>query len=168
MKLAIALHTDRSTLLAAAVVFEEWGAPEAARTHLSRLALSDKPAPDALAQLQLQCLLQLLQAHALAPTVIVLDGLVHLDAQDTPALGRHLYEALGGRAAVIGVSKAALAHLPAQFQVSREDEAAAVTVTCAGIDIGAAKARVRAMHGKRRVPTLLKLAARVARGSSAP
>jgi len=168
LKLAVALHPTGSALLAAAVEFEEWDAPEAARTHVSRLALSEKPAPDALALLQVQCLLQLLQAHALAPTVIVIDGLVHLDAQDTPGLGRHLYEALGGRAAVIGVSKATMAHMPAQFQVTREDEAAPVTVTCVGIDIGAAKARVRAMHGKRRVPTLLKLAARVARGNSPP
>jgi deoxyribonuclease V len=33
-----------------------------------------------------------------------------------------------------------------------------------GIDLGAAKVRVRTMHGRRRVPTLLKLVARIARG----
>jgi deoxyribonuclease V len=37
-------------------------------------------------------------------------------------------------------------------------------VTCVGIDIGAAKVRIRTMHGKRRIPTLLKLVARIARG----
>jgi deoxyribonuclease V len=36
-----------------------------------------------------------------------------------------------------------------------------------GIDLGAAKARVRAMHGKRRLPTLLKLVARIAKGGLA-
>jgi len=58
--------------------------------------------------------------------------------------------------------------MPAQSQVTREDKAAPVIVGCAGIDIGTAKARVRAVHGKRRLPTLLTLAARVARGNSPP
>ena len=40
-------------------------------------------------------------------------------------------------------------------------------VTCAGIDLGAAKARLRMMHGKRRVPTLLKLVARIAKTAAA-
>jgi len=41
-----------------------------------------------------------------------------------------------------------------------------MTVTCAGIDIGAAKGRVRAMHGRKRVPTLMKLAARLAKSTT--
>ena len=85
-----------------------------------------------------------------------------------PALGRHLYQALGGRCAIIGVSKTAVALLPAQFEVAREEDARPLVVTCAGIDLGAAKARLRAMHGKRRVPTLLKLAARIAKGGASP
>jgi deoxyribonuclease V len=68
---------------------------------------------------------------------------------------------------VIGVCKTALPGLPAQFEVHREEEARPVLVTCIGIDIGAAKARLRAMHGQRRVPTLLKLVARLAKGASA-
>jgi deoxyribonuclease V len=53
--------------------------------------------------------------------------------------------------------------MPAQFEVFREEEARPVIVTCVGIDLGAAKVRVRNMHGKRRIPTLMKLAARIAR-----
>ncbi|MEY2689636.1 MAG: hypothetical protein RL375_3835, partial [Pseudomonadota bacterium] len=83
-----------------------------------------------------------------------------------PGLGRHLHHALGGRTGVIGVSKTALPGLPAQFEVHREEEARPIIVTCIGIDLGAAKARVRAMHGKRRVPTLLKLAARLAKSAA--
>ena len=68
--------------------------------------------------------------------------------------------------AIIGISKTAMALTPVQFEVVREDEAPPLIVTCAGIDLGAAKARVRAMHGKGRVPTLLKLAARTANRSA--
>jgi len=54
---------------------------------------------------------------------------------------------------------------PDQFCIFREDETPPLVVTCAGIDLGAAKARVRMMHGRKRVPTLMKLAARIAKGS---
>jgi deoxyribonuclease V len=39
-------------------------------------------------------------------------------------------------------------------------------VTCAGVDIGAARVRLRSMHGRKRVPTLLKLAARLAKNAN--
>jgi deoxyribonuclease V len=64
---------------------------------------------------------------------------------------------------VIGVSAKAMPGMPAQFEVMREEEARPVIVTSVGVDLGAAKARVRNMHGKRRMPTLLKLAGRIAR-----
>jgi deoxyribonuclease V len=68
---------------------------------------------------------------------------------------------------VIGVSKAAMTDgTPVQFEVIREEESPPLIVTCAGIDLGAAKARLRAMHGRKRVPTLMKLAARLAKSSS--
>lgn len=50
-----------------------------------------------------------------------------------------------------------------QFQVARQAETRPLVVTCIGIDLGAAKARLRAMHGQGRVPTLLKLVARIAK-----
>jgi deoxyribonuclease V len=70
--------------------------------------------------------------------------------------------------AIIGISKTALPGLPAQFELRREEETRPLIITCAGIDLGAAKARVRGMHGKRRVPTLLKLVTRLAKGTTTP
>lgn len=164
MKLAVDVHFDGEGAVAAAVAFDEWDAPEASRTYTSRIAHVEKAARGELDLRELPCLLQLLSEHALEPELILIDGFVHLDAQETPGLGRHLYQALGGRTAVIGVSKTSRPELPAQFEVAREEEARPVIVTCVGIDLGAAKARLRAMHGKRRVPTLLKRVARIAKG----
>jgi deoxyribonuclease V len=124
----------------------------------------EKPAPGQLDLRDLPCLVQLLREHALEPDVIVIGGSVHLDAAETPGLGQRLYEALAGRTAIVGVSTRSMPGMPAQFEVFREEEARPVIVTCAGIDLGAAKIRVRARHGKRRVPTLLKLVSRIARG----
>jgi deoxyribonuclease V len=163
MKLATCVHYHGDGAMAAAVAFDEWDAPEASQTFTSRVAHVDKPSRGKLDLRELPCLLLLLQEHALKPDVILIDAPVHLDAAETPGLGRSLYDALGGRTAVIGVSTRATPRMPAQFEVFREEEARPLFVTCIGIDLGAAKVRVRTMHGKRRIPTLVKLAARIAR-----
>ena len=166
MKLVVDVHYDGDGALAAAVAFDEWDSPEPSRTYTSRIAHVEKAARRELDLRELPCLLQLLRDHALEPDVIVIDGFVHLDAQETPGLGQHLHHALSGRTVIIGISKTSMTDTPAQFEVFREEEARPLVVTCAGIDLGAAKARVRAMHGQRRVPTLLKLVARVAKGTA--
>lgn len=165
MKLAIAVHFDGAQAQAAAVAFDAWDAPEAARTYLSRIAQVGKAPRGALDLRGLPCVMQLLREHRLEPELILIDGLVHLDAQETPGLGQHLFHALGGVTPVIGVSTTGRPDLPAQFEVMREEEARPLIVTCAGVDIGAAKVRVRAMHGRKRVPTLMKLVARLARNA---
>jgi len=164
MKLAVDVHYDAEGAHAAAVAFEDWGAAEALRTYTSRISHVEKAPRGELDLRELPCLLQLLREHALDPEVIVIDGFVHLDARETPGLGQHLFHALGGRVAIIGISKTAMAETPAQFEVIREEETRPLIVTCAGIDLGSAKARLRAMHGRERVPTLLKLVARLAKG----
>lgn len=161
--MAVAVHFSSDGALGAAVAFDEWDAPEASRTYRSAIAVVEKAAPGELDLRELPCLLKLLREHALQPELIVIDGFVHLDAKETPGLGQHLFQALGGRSAVIGVSRTPMSATPAQFQVFREEESRPLIVTCVGIDLGAAKARLRAMHGKRRVPTLLKLVARIAK-----
>lgn len=174
MKLAVAVHHDPDGARVAAVAFEAWDAAEPERSYITRLPPPEPPekvgkpargAPDPRDLRDVACLLQLLREHALEPELIVFDGSVHLDAEGAPGLGHHLHAALGGRCAVIGASKAAKPVMPAQFEVHREDEARPLTVTCIGIDLGAAKARLRTMHGRRRVPTLLKLVARLAKGT---
>jgi deoxyribonuclease V len=163
MKLAVAVHYDGDGAWAAAVAFDEWDAPEASRTFTSHVAHVDKPARKEPDLRELSCLVQLLREHALEPDVIVIDGPVHLDAAETPGLGRALFDALGGRTAIIGVSTSSVPGMPAQFEVFREEETRPLIVTCVGIDLGAAKVRIRTMHGRRRIPTLLKLVSRIAR-----
>ncbi len=167
MKLVMDFHIDGDTARVAAVAFDDWGAPEGTRHYSLQVAHVEKPAKGELDLRALPWFVQLLEANGLQPEAIVLDGFVHLDAQDTPGLGRRLFDTLAGRAAVIGVSKSVFkgSDTPDQFCIFREDETPPLVVTCAGIDLGAAKARVRMMHGRKRVPTLMKLAARIAKGS---
>ena len=167
MKLVMDVHIEGESARVGAVAFDDWAAAEGTRNFSLAIAHVEKPAKGELDLRALPWLIQLLEANRLQPEVIVLDGLVHLDAQDTPGLGRRLHDSLAGRSAVIGVSKSVFrgTDTPDQFCVFREDETPPLVVTCAGIDLGAAKARVRMMHGRKRVPTLMKLAARIAKGT---
>lgn len=151
--------------MAAGVAFEAWDAPEAEKTYLSPIAEVEKKVakPGELDLRVLPCVMQLLREHRLEPELILIDGFVHLDAEQTPGLGQHLFQALGGNTPVVGVSKTARPGLSSQYEVMREEETAPLLVTCAGIDIGAAKVRLRSMHGRKRIPTLLKLVARLAK-----
>jgi len=164
MKLIVAVHFDGAQANAAAALFDAWDAAEPIKTFVSRIAHVEKAQRGELDLRELPCVMQLLREHSLEPELIVIDGFVHLDADETPGLGQHLYQALGCRVPIVGVSKKSRPGLPAQFEVMREEEAPPLWVTCAGLDIGAAKARLRAMHGRKRVPTLMKLAARLAKG----
>ena len=163
MKLVVAVHIEGTQANAAAAAFDAWDVAEPIKTYVSPIAHVDKAVRGALDLRELACMLQLLQDHRLTPELVLIDGFVHLDADETPGVGQHLYQALGGKVPVIGVSKKSLPGLSAQFEVMREDEAPPLVVTCAGIDIGAAKVRLRSMHGRKRVPTLMKLAARLAK-----
>ena len=166
MKLVMAVHLQGDSARVGAVAFDDWAAPEGTRNYALDIAHVEKPVKGELDLRALPWLVQLINDNGLQPEVIVFDGLVHLDAQETPALGRRLHDTLGGRTAVIGVAKSGFKDAPAQFEVHREEETAPLIVTCAGIDLGAAKARIRAMHGRKRVPTLMKLAARIAKGNA--
>lgn len=164
MKLIVAVHFEDANARAAAVAFDAWDAAEAARTYVSHINHVEAAVRGALDLRELPCVMQLLREHQLAPELLLIDGFVHLDADETPGLGQHLFHALGSGVPVVGISKRRLPGLSAQFEVMREEEEAQpLLITCAGMDIGAAKARVRAMHGRKRVPTLMKLAARLAK-----
>jgi deoxyribonuclease V len=166
MKLVMDVHLQGDAARVAAVAFDDWTAFEGTKNYVLDIDHVQKPVKGELDLRALPWLVQLLDANRLQPEAIVIEGLVHLDAQETPGLGRRLHDTLGGRVAVIGVARSGFKDAPAQFEVHREEETAPLVVTCAGIDLGAAKARIRMMHGRKRVPTLMKLAARIAKGSS--
>jgi len=91
---------------------------------------------------------------------IIVDAYVWL-APEQPGLGWHLHDRRGD--VVIGVAKTRYAGAEA-VEVVRGDSARPLFVTAVGIDVNVAAARVRAMHGDFRVPTLIRLADALARG----
>src|ERR1700748_3200292 len=86
MKLVMDVHIQGDTALVAAVAFDDWAAFEGTKNYALRIEHVEKPVKGELDLRQLPWLVQLIDANGLQPEVIVFDGFVHLDAQETPAL----------------------------------------------------------------------------------
>jgi deoxyribonuclease V len=97
------------------------------------------------------------------PQVIVIDGYVWLGHQ-RPGLGAHLYEALGGSVAVIGVAKTSFVKAEPVVPVLRGRSRSPLHVTAVGMDVAEAASHIRTMHGPHRVSTLLKRVDQLSRG----
>ncbi len=88
--------------------------------------------------------------------VVVVDGYVWLDGVSVAGLGAHLYQALAGKVAVIGVAKRRFAGAGAAVEVVRGRSIRPLFITAAGMSAQTAAEHVRSMHGPNRIPTLLK------------
>lgn len=96
---------------------------------------------------------------------IVVDGYVFLDRDDTPGLGAHLYESLGGKVPVVGVAKNSFGDAESFAElVFRGESARPLYVTAAGMEGADAARCVEMMHGPFRIPTLVREADRLCRG----
>ena len=96
-------------------------------------------------------------------TCIVVDGHAWL-GPDRPGLGVHLHRALGERIAVVGVAKNPFVGAPA-IPVLRGESARPLWVSAIGLDAALAAAEIATMHGEHRIPTLLRRADHLARGT---
>lgn len=148
----------------AGVLFRDWTDAEPVSTKVVRH--KEKPAdyePGSFYLRELPFILALLKSLVAKPTVIVIDGYVHLDDQGRKGLGAHLFDALGGKTPVIGVAKRPFAGSSHAKAVHRGDSKHALFVTAAGLPLEEAAAAIASMSGAHRQPTLLKLADRLSR-----
>jgi deoxyribonuclease V len=156
--------------VAACVLFERWEDAEPAGEATAGIARVEPYEPGAFYKRELPCLLAVLErlraplrAIVRAPLrAIVIDGYVWL-ARDRPGLGAHLHEALGGRTPVVGVAKTAFRGNTEAIPVRRGQSARLLYVTAAGMPASEAAERVRTMHGRSRIPTLLAYVDRLSR-----
>jgi deoxyribonuclease V len=105
---------------------------------------------------ELPCLLAVLGKIPDAVEAIVVDGYVWLADEQTPGLGGHLFQALGGTIPVIGVAKTQFRSARASQAVLRGGSQRPLYITAAGMSREAAAHHIQAMHGPHRIPTLLK------------
>jgi deoxyribonuclease V len=166
---AMDVHYDDERQLgrAAAVVFFGW---EDESPRLCRVLEHPGPEPYVPGQFyrrELPCLLPLLEQvrKELSLGVVIVDGHVDL-GPDRPGLGRHLYDALGGAIEVVGVAKSAFEGAPA-LPLLRGRSARPLWVSSTDCAESAVRC-VASMHGRDRVPTLLRRVDQLARGVLQP
>lgn len=110
---------------------------------------------------ELPCLLAVLKVLNHPVELVVVDGFVWLGPQ-RPGLGAHLFEALHGKVAVVGVAKTAFVGAPG-IPVLRGNSHKPLFVTAQGLDLEDAAAAVKAMAGDHRLPTLISMVDHLAR-----
>jgi deoxyribonuclease V len=146
--------------VAACVLAADWGDAAPFAEAVARVADPAPYRPGRFFERELPPLLAVLAG--LRPDVVIVDGHVWLGA-GVPGLGAHLHAALGGAVAVVGVAKQAFHGPVLAIPVLRGASRSPLHVTAVGLDPAEAAARVAAMHGDHRLPTLLKRADRLAR-----
>ena len=96
-------------------------------------------------------------------SVCVIDAYVDLGQEQTPGLGRILSERTG--IPVIGVAKSRYPGTPRECEVRRGSSRRPLYVSAAGFDKDEAKGCIKRMAGDGRVPTMIRRADLLSRGS---
>ncbi len=164
MKAALDVHYGRKGATAACVVFENWADAAPVEVHRTTVANPAGYRAGRFYERELPCLLAVLRTAGREFESIVIDGYVHLKPGAGKGLGQHLREALSYPVVVIGVAKNPLKVADRFVPVVRGRSAKPLFVSAAGCPPSAARKAILAMHGPYRIPTLLKLADRLARG----
>lgn len=152
----------KDVVVTARLVIPKWDAkaPTSLVTIRTRGAAPDY-IPGAFYRREMPYLVAALEGVAAA--VVVIDGYVWL-GPGAPGLGAHLWDAIGKRAAVVGVAKTPFrGAAPIVREVRRGESKTPLFVTAAGIDPDVAADHVRSMHGAHRMPAMLKRVDRASR-----
>jgi deoxyribonuclease V len=165
MILAVDVQYRATDATVAGVLFAQWDDPQPAARHALICADIAEYVPGEFYRRELPCIHRLLDAlDGVEPTCVVIDGYVYLGEEQRPGLGAHLWESLDRRIPVIGVAKSRFAGTPEQAELCRGDSRRPLFVTAAGMALADARAAIARMSGAHRLPELLKLVDRLARG----
>lgn len=149
---------------AACVLFENWSDSAPAGEIICETGEAAPYEPGKFYLRELPCLLAVLQRAGSLPGVIIVDGYVWLRDESDPGLGGHLYTALERKAAVIGVAKTRFRGASTARGIVRGASAAPLFITAAGIPLAEAADCIQRMHGRFRIPTLIRRADQLSRG----
>lgn len=158
MIIAIDVHYVENDAYVAGVVFNDWtDARELAifETHLSDIKAYQS---GAFYKRELPCIVKLLSEYNLQPEFIVIDGFVFLDGENQPGLGKHLYDVLNDGVSIIGVAKNPFQAITTKHELLRGESKKPLYITSIGTELELAKKYILKMHGKFRMPTLIKKA----------
>ena len=147
-------------VVAACVGFATWTAATPSFERVSRVAGASAPyIPGSFYLRELPHLLRVLKVverkDHVQPSLVIIDGYVTL-GPGHPGLGEHLFRALGAKIPVVGVAKTSFHGAAHASAIQRGTSERPLYVTAMGVDPQQAAAGVASMHGKHRVPTMLR------------
>lgn len=157
MILAVDVHyfeEEKGTV--AGVTFADWSSCEAEQEIKIQVSEVAKYEPGKFYKRELPGILKLLKQISPLPSHIVIDGYVYLGPDERPGLGKHLYDALAGKVAIIGVAKSRYEGTSAEAEVLRGNSQRPLYVTSVGVSQAEAKEHIKEMCGGSRLPILLK------------
>jgi len=151
------VHYVKDWAMAGAILFENWLSEQPVVTVRQPLAKVELYEPGHFYKLELPCLLKVLERVKNQFEIVVIDGYVWLNGRDSPGLGAHLHQALGEKIPVIGVAKSKFKEGRCAKSVLRGSSRRVLYVTAIGIEVTVAAKYIQSMHGRHRIPTLLKM-----------
>ena len=163
-------YLDSGGARAAIVSFPTFDAAVSSEERVVSLAHVEPYESGAFYKRELPCLVAALDTLAQFPKVVILDGLVWLEAPGgRPGLGARLLDAEPRLQTVIGVTKTRFVGASAAL-VLRGSSEKPLWVDEAGMPLeeGDAPRAIVAMHGPHRVPTMLRLVDQLCRGHVMP
>lgn len=149
--------------LVACVGFKNWNDERASYTQTHFIEKIEPYEAGSFYKRELPCLLEALKGLDNIECVVV-DGYVWLSEESHAGLGMYLYHALKKLVPVIGVAKTPFSGTPKMCEILRGESIKPLFITSVGIGLEEAKNAIAQMHGKYRIPTLLKEVDSLARG----
>ncbi len=147
---------DRSRT--ALLIFESWTDSEPTKELIDERVGSAAPyVPGEFFRRELPCIVSIVEPFISRIESIVVDSHVWLDRNHRKGLGALLYDSLNSSINVIGVAKNRFRE-ECGIEVFRGKSKKALIVTAAGLSDTEAATIVKTMHGRYRLPTLLKRA----------
>lgn len=151
---------------AACVLVESWVDATPMAEHSVAVQQVEAYEPGHFYRRELPCLLQVLNALPLKPSVAVVDGYVWLAQEGRAGLGWHLHQALGSEVPVVGIAKTAFVGAESSELVAkifRGGSKRPLFVTAVGVELSLAGGWVQSMAGAHRIPSLVAAVDRLAR-----
>jgi deoxyribonuclease V len=158
MILAIDVHYKTEAAKVVCAVLQHWKDASASHFWIKYVKNVAPYIPGAFYKRELPCMLEILQdVDFTTIECVIIDGFVVLDDTGKPGLGTYLYESIQQKVSVIGVAKSRFhQNTKNVVPVLRGESKNPLFVTAVGIDLQQAANNILYMHGKYRIPDVLK------------
>ena len=141
---------------AAVVMLDDWSDIDIIASLVVRCDSAREYVAGQFYQREPQPLLSLIKQIEHPIQTYVVDAYCHLSKDGTPGLGQYLYDELDSDKPVIGVAKNRFRDTHHAVELLRGESIRPLFVSSVGIDYAKAANLVNSMHGRNRIPTLLK------------